>query len=142
MTKKKKQKKSYLSFVFVLVLAFFVFFNVYFSQKIPSVYLQLIDEKKPAVVVFLKSITSLPIFDQEFLKYRNLFGQKLEEEVFSEKKSRQQLIKKLEQILEKNPNARDVFSSLSFLYQLEDNQTKADQYWQQAKNIDPLLTPK
>jgi Tfp pilus assembly protein PilF len=44
--------------------------------------------------------------------------------------------------LEKNPNARDVFSSLSFLYQLEDNQTKADQYWQQAKNIDPLLTPK
>ncbi|MGB9882962.1 MAG: hypothetical protein ACPLRN_00375, partial [Microgenomates group bacterium] len=67
------------------------------------------------------------------------YQQPLSKLVFYEENQQKQEIKKLEQILGKNPYARDVLYRLFQDYQQLGYQKKAQQYLEKAKAIDPQL---
>lgn len=123
-------------FIFIYL---FLFINIKESQNLPLLYLQVISKKKEAIVDFLKKIRALNYFPQELEKYKKIYGKKIDEEVFAQERERKQMIKNLEQILEKNPKARDVFYSLYWLYKEEDNKKKATEYLRKAKELDPEI---
>jgi len=67
--------------------------------------------------------------------YKNGF----EQEIFWEERDRNQKIKKFEQILQKNLNARDVLYGLYELYLEKGDNLTAEKYLRQAKEVDPTL---
>ncbi len=138
--KNKNQKGRFLlSMLATLVLGVILSFNVYYSQAISPLYFQLIDDNKEAAINFLKRIKNIPEFKTEFIKYTDLYGSKIKERVFEDEKKRRETIKQLEQVLEKNPKARDILYGLYLLYQAEGDEKKAEDYFNRAKTIDPMI---
>ena len=123
----------------VLLFAFFVVANIFSSQIISPVYLRLINEDRGTVVSFLKKIMLLPQFTNEYKNYHAVYGDALENEVFSEKVARKKKINELEQILANNPKERDILYSLYLLYKTDGNEKKAGGYFERAKVIDPTI---
>jgi hypothetical protein len=115
-----------------LGLFFFLLFNILFSQSVAPLYFQLINENKNAVLGFLKKIKPLPEFKSEWKKYEAVYGKTIRNDVFRQEIEQKQMIQKLEQMLAKNPKARDVLYSLFLL-------TGDQKYLQQAKAVDPSI---
>lgn len=128
-----------LPILFFIIIFLFLSINLIYSQKINPLYLRLIDNDKKAVVEFLQKTKTLPLFSQELEKYKNIYGKTFEEEVFAKENERKQMIKNLEQILEKNPNARDVLYGLYWLYHEDGDKIRAQEYLRQAKEVDPSI---
>jgi tetratricopeptide (TPR) repeat protein len=146
MTKKQKEKRqstgfsSYFVFSLLLVLAFlFLTLNVFASQTVSSLFLQVVNNQYQSTVLFLKKIKTQDFFDQELKRFRAIFGKKIENDVFSEDRLRAEKIKKCELLLKKNPDARDVLYQLYLLYQEAGNTEKADEYYRRVKEVDPFL---
>jgi tetratricopeptide (TPR) repeat protein len=96
-------------------------------------------QKKSDAVLFLKKIKGTKEFPQQLNYYKSIYGQDIEKEVFAEEIKRKEEIKKLETILEKNQKARDVLLKLAILYFEDENFKKAQEYYQRAKEIDPMV---
>ncbi|MCS6956590.1 MAG: hypothetical protein NZM02_01960 [Patescibacteria group bacterium] len=136
---KKITKKNFLSYFFYFLLGLFLIFNVFFSQNTNSLFVNVVSFEKKSIVEFLKKIKNEKYFEKQLLYFENIFQESLKNDVFKEENELNDKIKKLEQILEKNPKSKDVLYSLSILYKQKNNEKKANEYFQKAKEIDPLI---
>lgn len=139
--KLKINESLFTSFKFLLVIFTFSFliFNFVASQNISSLYFQLAEEDRVAVVNFLSKIKNLPSFNSFLQMNKNIYGNSLAEDVFAESVKRKQSIKEYELLLQKNLLSRDVLFNLYLLYQADGNQIKAEEFLDRAKKIDPSL---
>lgn len=133
------QITTYLLALFAFV---FLLINIVSSQSISSIYFQLINDDKKATVEYLKKIKNLPDFKEELSRYQAVLGEQIKHEVFIEDEQRQQQIKKLEALLEKNPKARDVLYNLCLLYQQAGDKIKANKYLKKTVDVDPTINIK
>jgi len=153
MNKKKKTKKkelknqipkkiifnNFYNFIIIISLLLFLILNVYLSQTISPLYEKLTNNDKKAIIDYLKKIKTLPHFKTELKKFTNIFGQSIVKEVFFDDEQRKIKIKKLEEALKKNPKGRDFLINLAILYKEDGNERLAQEYFNKAKEIDPMI---
>lgn len=125
--------------IFFVLLFCFLFFNFIYSQIISPLYFGFINEDRKSVVSYLQKIKTLTIFNSELNKSKNLFGKDIENDVFRQDIERNNQIKEFEQILQKNPQSRDILYGLYQLYLEKGDMIKAKEYLTLAKAIDPNL---
>ncbi|NMB84015.1 tetratricopeptide repeat protein [Candidatus Roizmanbacteria bacterium] len=141
MTKKIHHPKKQSFFYWPLFVFAFVFTiaNIVSSVNISPLYFEVLREDKKITADFLKKTDDLPQFDNLFKMNSEIFGSSLKEKVFSDSLQRQSDIKRLKELLAKNPKSRDLLYGLSILYQAEGNQKTAEEYLSRAREIDPRL---
>lgn len=123
----------------VLIFLFVLILNILISQKMPDLYFRFIEEKGGASALYLQYIKKNPVFLRELAAQKNIFGNNIEEAVFQKDQERRKNIAKLENMLQKNPEARDVLYHLSVLYSQEGKPDLANTYLNKVKNLDPLV---
>ena len=141
--KVKNKKNNFDSFLKIFTFSFvfiFLIINIYFSQNISSLYQEIINNEKEAVISYLKKIKKQPFFKSELKKFNQIFNQSIAREVFFEDEQRKIKIKKLKEALKKNPKSRDILTNLAILYQEDGNDKLAQEYFNKAKEVDPNLT--
>jgi len=111
--------------------------NIVFSQNIRPLYFYLINEDKRGVIDFLKQTISLPYFNGLLTINKNIYGNSVEDEVFSRTREREKQIARLESALKINPSARDVLYGLYLLNLADNNQEKAEGWLSKAREVDP-----
>lgn len=126
--------------VFLVVGLLFLIVNIIASQLVSPLMVKLLENPdENTVALYLQKIRTLPLFDDELFFYQNMYGETINDKVFRVEKERRTTISQLEELLRKNPQARDVLYNLSKLYQAEGNTAQADIYLQKAKAIDPFV---
>lgn len=132
---------SGVSFKLILFISFlgYLFANIYVSQMISPLYYSLVKEDRTAAVIFLAKIRNLPDFPAFLHINSQIYGENIQQAVFSKDRQRQEQIIKLESVLKSNPRSRDVFYDLFVLYNEDDNTKKAEEYLRKAKEIDPAI---
>ena len=141
--KVKDKKNNFDSFLKIFTFSFvfiFLIINIYFSQNISSLYQEIINNEKEAVISYLKKIKKQPFFKSELKKFTQIFNQSIAKEVFFEDEQRKIKIQKLKEALKKNPKSRDILTNLAILYQEDGNDKLAQEYFNKAKEVDPNLT--
>lgn len=133
---KIKNSKLVTSFL-ILISILFLGFNIFQSQSISSLFSDVVNGQRQGVVDYLKKIMELPQFKGELENYKSNYGASLEDEVFSDEKKREEKIALYEQILQKNSKSRDILYGLYLLYKEEGDNSRAQDYLRQAKEIDP-----
>lgn len=125
----------------LLFIALFIYLgaNMYASLTISPLLTSIEQKDFEGVAGYLRSIKSMPEFDSEYGKYKTIFGDRLYASVYREDLAQLQEKKKLEQILLKNPNARDVLYRLYLQYTKEGNVTRGQEYLKRAQEIDPMV---
>jgi tetratricopeptide (TPR) repeat protein len=136
---RKKRNKKHFTFLVAILIFAFLFLNLLYSQLISPLYPQFVNESKNTVVEYLKKIKTLSSFEIQLNVFENIYGRGIKEEVFQEDLVRNQKIKKLEQVLEKNPNSRDVLYSLYQLYWEKGDSLTAGKYLKLIKEVDPNI---
>lgn len=125
---------------FILSLAgAYVILNIAFSQFISPLYFRQVFDEKNSIVSYLQRVRSLPTFQKDLILYKNLYGKRIEEEVFYNDMLRENKIKELEETLQKNPSSRDTLYNLYLLYSQAGNEPRALEYLDRARSIDPTL---
>ena len=140
--KVKNKKNNFDSFLKIFTFSFvfiFLIINIYFSQNISSLYQEIINNEKEAVISYLKKIKKQPFFKSELKKFTQIFNQSIAKEVFFEDEQRKIKIQKLKEDLKKNPKSRDILTNLAILYHEDGNDKLAQEYFNKAKEIDPNL---
>ena len=131
---------NYLQNVFFVVTAALLtvglFYNIAAVSQLTPFYAKVTSSDNDSVVYFFKQAKSLSDFYSLLHQIRQTF-KLYENQVFAEERRRQDHIKKLEQLLQQNPNSRDILYSLSVLYKREGLRSKAAEYLQKAREIDP-----
>lgn len=117
----------------------YVILNVMFSQLISPLYFRQVVDERDFIVPYLQSVRSLPTFQKDLILYKNLYGKRIEEEVFYNDTLRENKIKELEETLQKNSSSRDILYNLYLLYSQAGNEPKALEYLNKAKRVDPAL---
>jgi len=112
----KRVFKIALFYTLLILIFSFLFFNIILTQLISPVYYQMTNDNQNAVVKYLQSIRQTPQFSSELSKLKNAYGASIENVVFRKETEEKSLIQNYEQILRKNPYARDILLSLFFLY--------------------------
>ncbi len=135
----KNRPKKRLVFIASIFLTFFLFLEIYFSQQISPLFFHLVNNDRKAAVEFLQKIRVLPSFSKQLDYFGNIYGFSLKTEVFSAERAREEKIKKLEQILEKNHQSRDILYSLYLLYKEKGDRFTANKYLKLAKEVDPTI---
>lgn len=141
--KVKDKKNNFDSFLKIFTFSFvfiFLIINIYFSQNISSLYQEIINNEKEAVISYLKKIKKQPFFKSELKKFTQIFDQSIAKEVFFEDEQRKIKIQKLKEDLKKNPKSRDILTNLAILYHEDGNDKLAQEYFNKAKEVDPNLT--
>lgn len=124
---------------FLSLAGVYVILNVMFSQLISPLYFRQVVDERDFIVPYLQSVRSLPTFQKDLILYKNLYGKRIEEEVFYNDTLRENKIKELEETLQKNPSSRDTLYNLYLLYSQAGNEPKALEYHNRALLIDPAL---
>jgi len=117
----------------------FLFLNLINSQIISPLYFKLINGDRKSVVSYLQKIKNLTIFNKELSKSKSLFGKDIKNDVFRPDIERNNKIKEFEQVLQKNPQSRDILYGLYQLNLEKGNITIANKYLKQAQTIDPNI---
>jgi len=123
----------------IFLLVVFLSLNIVFSQNIHPLYFGVINNDKASTVDFLKKIKALPEFKKELENNEESYGVVIAREVFREETDRQVEIKNLEQLLQKNPKARDVLYGLYLLNKVQGRNDIADNYLERAREVDPNI---
>ncbi len=132
-----KTKKSFNKFYFIkyfifLFFGFFLLANIIFSQNLSEIFFGLVNFEKKSVINFLEKIRQEKNFFSQLKFYENIYGKEIKDQVFQKENEKKQMIKKLEQVLKKNPKSRDILYSIFLL-------TNDEKYLQQAKAVDPEI---
>jgi hypothetical protein len=135
----KNYMNKALTIIAVIFLSFFLFINIYYSQIINPLYFELINEDRKTGVEFLKKTIRLPEFDFIFKMAKNNYGNSLENEVFWQKKGRENEINKLERMLKTNQKAKDVLYGLYLENKFDGNEAKANEWLSKTRAVDPSL---
>ncbi|OGK21455.1 hypothetical protein A2866_02055 [Candidatus Roizmanbacteria bacterium RIFCSPHIGHO2_01_FULL_39_8] len=143
MVKIRHRAKNY---TFVLLSIFGISFllvylsvNILSSQLISPLYFQIIKEDRKSFIVFLEKIKDFSSFPYFLGMHKRIYGNRIEQDVFAKEVKRKETIQNLELFLTRNPKSRDILYRLSLLYRDEGNQTKADEYLNKARVIDPVI---
>lgn len=125
----------------LLIVALFIYLgiNLQQSQRVHTLYFDLIEEKKPAAVVFLQRIQTLSSFDYFLKGQSSFYGQTLLGDVEKEKTERREQIQTFLALLRTYPSSREVLYGLSVLYRENGEMDKAAKYLKKAKAIDPVV---
>jgi len=115
------------------LLLMFLLLNIASSQSISPLYFDLVKKDTDSTVAFLQHIKQLP----DFKSYKDLFNLDIQKQFAAEETDQIAEIRRFEGLLEKNPFARDVLSTLSFLHNQAGNKNKAQEYLKKAQKIDP-----
>lgn len=134
-----KENIKVLKFVLAFLISFLLIFNIIFSQTISPIYFQMIDNNKKAIVSFLEKIKTFPEFQKILEMNKNIYGKTIENETFRQENEKKLMMNNLEQILTKNPKARDILYSLFLLYKEKGDNLTAEKYLKHAKEIDPSI---
>ena len=124
---------------FLSLVGVYVIVNFVFSQLISPLYFRQVVDERDSIVSYLQSVRSLPTFQKDLILYKNLYGKRIEEEVFYNDTLRENKIIELEETLQKNPSSRDTLYNLYLLYSQAGNEQKAIEYLNKARQIDPAL---
>ncbi len=136
-TGKKLEIFIYGTIIFFLV--FFLFLNIFSSQRVSPLYYQITNNNRRAVVEFLKKIKTLPEFSFYLTTNIGCFDRFLENEVFGEQRKKEEKITELKSILIKNPKSRDALYNLYLLNKELNKNQEAEKYLKLAKEIDPEI---
>lgn len=126
-------------FLSIVILGFFLILNIYFSQNLSPVFFNLVNNDKKAVINFLKNIRLSPEFEKQIQYFEDIYGSSIKDDVLEEELHRESEIKKLEQILKKNPQSRDVLYRLYQLHLEKGDNKIAEKYFRLAKKVDPNI---
>ncbi len=141
-----KVYKKITPFLAALIIVYLIA-NIVWSQNISSIYFKLSNiksskiEMKKSAYNLLISIRKLPFYKDYLTRYKNVFGNSIEEDIRIENKKRFDYLENLNALLEKNPKSRDVLFRLYIYYKEEGNIQKALQYLNTLKQIDPDFIP-
>lgn len=113
--------------------------NVVSSQTISPTYIRVLEENRAGVIYYLTHIRPLPLFTPELTRYKNRFGATLEKNVFEKEIKRKNEINKQEELLMRNPQARDVLYNLAMLYKESGDRVRAENYLKRARQVDPTI---
>ncbi len=127
------KKAVYIAIVGLLLM--FLMLNIASSQAISPLYFGLVKGNTQAAVSFLQKISRSSGFNY----YKGLFSADVQKQFTAEETKLDNQIKKLESLLQKNPNARDVLYNLHLLYTRVGNDNKAQEYLKRAQEIDPTI---
>lgn len=125
--------------VFVVIFALFVVINAAISQFYPHLYFHSLKNEQETMVPYLKSIRPLPQFQSELSRLTGIYGVSVKEGVFYDDSIRENYIKELERLYEKNPFFPDITYQLSLLYKQKGDTQKSREYLERARAIDPAL---
>jgi hypothetical protein len=117
----------------------FLIFNIVSSQIISPIYFGLVEGGRKDTVVFLQKIRDLPEFETELKKYQEVYGKDIKEDVFEEENTQNKKIKNFEQTLERNTYSRDILYSLYLLHKQKGDDSTAETYLKQVRQIDPTF---
>lgn len=131
--------RTYLKLILFFVIFSYLLINLFSSQFISPLYFQIIKDDKNAVIIFLHKIKNNPVFNSYLTMNKNIFGNRFEQEVFEEEQKRKESIAIFESALQKNPKSRDTLYNLYLLYKADNNGSKAEEYFNKAKEIDPII---
>lgn len=123
-----------------IILSMYLGANIISSQQISPLLGKLQKRDFDGTVLFLRSLKDHPSFSSEFSRYKSVYGERLSTYVFHEAAVREATIKKLEVILTKNPESRDVLYQLSINYENQGDKKRADEYLKRALVVDPEVT--
>ncbi len=121
-------------FAFILLIVNFIS-----SQTISPIYFRFVNNDKKAVINFLQKIKTFPEFQKILEMNKNIYGETIKNEVFKEENKKRVMINNLEQILTKNPKARDVLYSLYLLYKEKGDNLTVEKYLKQTREVDPAI---
>lgn len=116
----------------------YVVLNVVASQMVNPLYERFVAEEVDAQVAFYKIARNLPEF-QEIYEANAATIQSLEPEINKDDVTRLDKIRKLETLLEQNPNSRDLLYVIATLYEQSGDEENARLYRERALQIDPSL---
>ncbi len=116
----------------------YVVLNGIASQMINPLYERFVAEEVDAQVAFYKIARNLPEF-QEIYEANAATIQSLEPEINKDDVTRVDKIRKLETLLEQNPNSRDLLYVIATLYEQSGDEENARLYREKALQIDPSL---
>jgi tetratricopeptide (TPR) repeat protein len=133
------QKLKVLNFLLGLLILLMLIMNLINSQLISPIYFRFINNDKNVTISFLEKIKTFPEFQKILEMNKNIYGKTVEEETFRQENNKKLMINNLEQILIKNPKARDVLYSLYLLYKEKGDNLTAEKYLKQAKEVDPSI---
>lgn len=136
----KKTVKNPTPAVFIMVVFIgFIFLgvNMFSSQNLSPVFFGLIQNNRKSTVDYLQKIIDTDNFANQIDYFKNIYGNSLKNEVFAAKIKRDKEINKLEQILTKNTQSRDILYSLYLLNKENKNLSIAERYFRKAKQVDP-----
>lgn len=129
-----------------VILFLFLIKSISLSQAISPLYFRIFNVEKSqsggdkeAVVGFLRQIRDLSEYDKYISLAKNIYGDSIDEEIQKDFLERQTRIDDLEEILQKNPKARDVLYSLYRLYEAQGDKLAAEEYLNRALEVDPNL---
>ncbi len=131
--------KSLLVFAGYGLLCGILVINIAFSQTVSPIYFSLLDGNVAGIAQFLHLIRPLPVYADELQKNFSQYGPALYQSFFQNESEQNALLEKLNNVLQKNPNSRDVLYSLYKLYSFRGDHALAQKYLQQAKEIDPTV---
>lgn len=135
----KQSLKKYFFIFFLFLFVLFLLLNIFASQKISSIYFQLMNNNRQATVEFLKKINNHPQFAFFLETNKNIFNHFLENEVIYEQRIKEEKIAELESLLKKNPKSRDIIYNLYLLNKDLGNSQQAKKYLKMSKEIDPNI---
>jgi tetratricopeptide (TPR) repeat protein len=116
----------------------YVVLNMIASQMVNPLYGRFVAEEVDAQVAFYKIARNLPEF-QAVYGANAATIQSLEAEINKDDVTRLDTIRKLETLLDQNPNSRDLLYVIATLYQQAGDELNAGQYREKALQIDPSL---
>lgn len=99
----------------------------------------MMNENQKAFISYLQSIRNLSQFSSDLSRLKNIYGSGLETSVYNKEIEEKIMIQNLEQELQKSPYSRDILYSLFFLYDQKGDKKIAQEYFEQARMVDPMV---
>jgi hypothetical protein len=131
--------QSIILLIVTIVFALLVVKNISASQDVPPLYSRVFDDNPKVMVEFLRQIRGTAEYERFAAMAINTYGDTIEAEVNRERLQRKYDISQLEEVLAKNPKARDVLVALAILYRRDDNMEKYEEYKARALVVDPAV---
>lgn len=117
----------------------FLLLNIIVSQLISPAYFELVNDDQQAALYYLRSIRQHANYSSELTRLTAMYGDSFKDLVLAEEANQIAMFQKLEQILGKNPYARDILFDLFLLYDRIGNKNLAQQFLMKAKAVDPAI---
>jgi|GEM_PF-1316102 len=121
--------------------ALFVVMNVWSSQYVPQLFFDLANGGEKSIVQVLIKAKDVPQFEDLFPEIRQVVADNVDA-IYKESNDRSVQIKKLEALLQSNPESPEILYALHILYKANKDAVRADVYLQRARMIDPQIGQK